>query len=204
MQEFTQDPFWERVEWEFEQLTPLWATGSRLSELSQLFMSIPNTVRPLIRKALDLLTDIENGKHLLLKHAKITISGPLAVTHQATRSWESVFGVFEIFFDPETHRRKDIRVNARMATLLSNSTVDDLLYRLLNDDFDFPIPPMDFVMILSDDIWHEFSNRVRYIRLIKEDNGAHYAELVCVTTERETTDLGQLTMVSLSFSTHKL
>jgi hypothetical protein len=152
-----------------------------------------------LKKSITLLQDIATERTLHPGHAEArptsSAQADFPLQELRARGWAG-YGILEILFDPETRQRKNINMNPQMAMLVSNSTIDELLRRLLNDDFSLAFAPFDFLLLLADEIQHDFGdNRVRYLRVITEGKATHHAALVCLFSEKELDSRGQLVTV---------
>jgi hypothetical protein len=196
--EDAQDSFWGRVEWDFEHLSPLWALGCRFSELSDFFVSIPHIVCPVLKKALVLLQDIATEGSSNPELTEASSASNQQVDNHKNEEGHRGYGITDILFDPETGQRKKIYVNSQMAVLVTNTTVDELMHRLANDDFNLIFPPLDLLFIMADEIRHDFGDRIRYFRIITVGNETRHATLICLFSEKEFNNKGRLIRV-LSF-----
>jgi hypothetical protein len=169
--------------------------GIRTSEIASFFGSIPISVRPILKKTLKFLQHISEIKRSFSDSTENDISTAEAQCRPDMTRYAG-YGVLEILYDTKTMTRTSLHLNSELASLLANSTKDELFAQLVNDELNFFFPKIDLLFLMIDDILHEFCDRARYFRLITEHSGVRKAKLTRCSALMTFDHMGQLNAVS--------
>jgi hypothetical protein len=189
--------------WNFLHLREIWTFGFCKSTLAGFFKSIPASISPVLKEALHLLQWIYSERILQMR-TSVGDSFDQVQNHREefnNEMWDSDFvrGILQFSFEPLTGHRRKISMNARYATLVWKSPKDDVKDRHAQYKCDQIYTDSDLLLLLSDDIIHEFRDGDRFLRLIRplqsEGPFKFEAVLVCCAISREYTAVGQLHMV---------
>ena len=192
-----------RQSWDFPHLLGLRACGFNESELSDFFDSIPEEIGNVLRRALDMQQRLSRQTAIPTKNDNICTPRDtpmeLEVDDHNSAMWEldDVCGILQISFDAEAGQRRRISLNSRYASIVSTRSREAVLYAQEQNACDLLFPHSDFLLLLVDDILHDFRDRVRYFRLLKWADPAMVREgvMVCCAVSREFDWYGQLSKV---------
>jgi hypothetical protein len=184
--------------WNFAHLRELWSFGFRLSDISNFFDSIPSTLAPVLKTALNFLEDISERR---VSELKKVCFGPLVcevdIDECESRMWESTqeCGCIQLFFDRQTRIRRDVFFNSRHSSIYFSLNASELFHRTTYFDVPFFCPEFDLLCLLVDDILHEFEDRIRCFRVTNFVDPSQNAVLVCCSVTRRFNGMGELAMV---------
>ena len=164
----------QKEQWNFHHLRELWSIGYRESELSELVSNFPAAISPVLKKNLQLMQDLAINRIRLLNDANNQLRSSHAMRSRNqddfnSAMWESdeTFGILQMSLVPETGQRKGISLNSRFASLVSCMSLEDLRITFMRNESSLPCPTSDLLLLLVDDILHDFQDRERYFRLIR-------------------------------------
>jgi hypothetical protein len=191
-----------RHSWGFLHLLGLHACGFVESELSDLFNSIPEEIGHVMRRALDLQQRLSWQRNPTQKELYCipgNIPMELEVDDFNSAMWEldDECGIFQISIIPETCKRRQISLNSRYASIVSTRSKEVVLDAHEQNECNLFYPHSDFLLLLVDDILHDFRDRVRYFRLMKwaDPNAIRGIILISCAVSREFNWFGQLSKV---------
>ena len=192
-----------RQSWDFPHLLGLRACGFNESELSDFFDSIPEEIGNVLRRALDMQQRLSRQTAIPTKNDNICTPRDtpmeLEVDDFNSAMWEldDECGIFQISIIPETCKRRQISLNSRYASIISTRSKEVVLDAHEQNECNLFYPHSDFLLLLVDDILHDFRDRVRYFRLMKwaDPNAIRGIILVSCAVSREFNWFGQLSKV---------
>eukprot|EP00292_Cryptomonas_paramecium_P010563 CAMPEP_0113725074 /NCGR_PEP_ID=MMETSP0038_2-20120614/39509_1 /TAXON_ID=2898 /ORGANISM="Cryptomonas paramecium" /LENGTH=261 /DNA_ID=CAMNT_0000655199 /DNA_START=248 /DNA_END=1033 /DNA_ORIENTATION=+ /assembly_acc=CAM_ASM_000170 len=129
--------------WGYKPARRYWSFGYHTKSMARVFDAVP----PRLSRAIDLMMDalqIQYSAHDAIQNYVSDEPPSVAVDEELMWMADNDRGYITLNFDPATQQRRDLRVNARLASF-SGMHIEEMLARYAHREFPLPWTDLDFV-----------------------------------------------------------
>jgi hypothetical protein len=202
------DPAFDQMknDWSYLPMLRLWNHGYNKSVLLKWFSSFPPELISMMKWALGIVhhTLVARISHLenirkMCKHFSYRAEPDSSEEMSMLWHEETSEAIMRVYYDPVTQARTSVSVNRRHEHLVQTHR-EEYLARIANHDMSLPVPAMDFLCIVLDDMLLQTSvdKWDRYLRYSKIVNGERKVMLIFTSKIRRYNSIGQVVEVRVA------
>jgi hypothetical protein len=189
-----------RADWSHLPMLRLWSHGFNKVDLLSWFSSFPPELVSILERSLSIVHHalVSRISHLETFMCKLsTKAEPDAVDMEMLWCERAPLAALRVCYDPVTQARTGISINKVHAHLIQMHP-EEYLARVAQHDMSFPMPAVDFLCMVLDDMLHISDDKMeRYTRYSKNVNGERRAILMFTSKVRRYNSIGQVVAVIL-------